>query len=206
MVIGGTGSSGSGKSLLGKMLKSRGFCVINADETVHKLYQEDAGCIKEIADRFGNEVVSSDGQINRNELGKIVFADKREKEALERIIFPRILSILDKVIKKANSKDVFLDAPTLFESGADCFCDFTIAILAEEKVRLERIKKRDGITETQAKLRFKAQPNDSFYIVYADKILYNNGNEEDFLKAADNLIEAIKEGRGNECKRKQKKT
>ena len=205
MVIGGTGSSGSGKSLLGKMLKSRGFCVINADETVHKLYSEDKSCIKEIANRFGSEAISPDGQINRNELGKIVFADKREKEALERIIFPRVLSVLEKLIKKADKNDVLLDAPTLFESGADCFCDFTIAILAEEKVRLERIKKRDGITETQAKLRLEAQPNDSFYIVHADKILYNNGNEKDFLKEAENLIKAIKAEGASECKRKQKK-
>lgn len=206
MVIGGTGSSGSGKSLLGKMLKSHGFCVINADETVHKIYNEDKSCIKEIADRFGSEVVFQNGQINRNELGKIVFADKREKEALERIIFPRVLDVLEKMITKAGSKDVFLDAPTLFESGADRLCDFTIAVLAEENIRLERIKKRDGITETQAKLRLKAQPDDSFYIASADKLLYNNGNEADFLKEAENLIRAIKEEGGNEWKRKLKET
>ena len=76
--------------------------------------------------------------------------------------------------------DIIFDAPTLFESGLNEICDKTIAVLAHEEIRLERIIGRDKLTKQEALLRMSAGKTDEYYKQKADYILFNNGHINEF--------------------------
>ena len=95
------------------------------------------------------------------------------------------------VKEEADSKKVLLDAPTLYESGIDSMCNAVIAVLADEKIRLERIIKRDGIDEESASLRINAGKNDEFYKQKTENVIYNNGEQNDFKDRFKVIIEKI---------------
>ena len=75
---------------------------------------------------------------------------------------------------------MLIDAPTLFESGLDSICDKTVAVLSKKEIRLKRILARDNISEPDALLRIDAGKSDEYYLSNADKIIYNDGNLEEF--------------------------
>ena len=85
------------------------------------------------------------------------------------------------------------DAPQLFESGIDGICDITVAVLADDDVRLARILARDGITEEEARSRLSNQPTIDFVAENSDCIIYNDSSIETFEKAILDLIENVKE-------------
>ena len=100
--------------------------------------------------------------------------------------------ISELVIKQATGELVLMDAPTLFESGMDSICDFTVAVLADEEIRLSRIIKRDNIDEAAAKLRISAGKSENFYKENADYIIYNNKDENAFISEFSDIINEIK--------------
>ncbi len=152
-----TGTTGSGKSYAAEFFRKAGVPVIDCDEVTKlpNLYNAD-----DFSTVFGSEVKNSDGSLNRRKLAEIAFSTEGGKEKLENMTFPIILAKIDEMIdklKKEGHKLVVLDAPTLFESGLQNRCARIVVVTADEKIRLERIMKRDSITENQAKLRMQAQ-------------------------------------------------
>ena len=124
-----------------------------------------------VTEVFGNDILNEDGSLNRAALAHKAFATQENTELLNKTIFPYIT---DLVKQEITSDRVLLDAPTLFESGIDNMCDEVIAIISDEKTRLERIIDRDGIDEEAAMLRIKAGKDDNFYIEKTDNIVYND--------------------------------
>lgn len=174
-VVGITGGSGTGKSHLSALLRKKGFTVIDADEIAHNCLKT-AGCIAEITSTFG-EGVLKDGVPDRKKLGKIVFSDPDKLERLGKITHKYILSEIEGEIKKAEGKVVFVDGAVLIESGMNC--DFLIGLVADKRIRKERIIKRDGITEAEAEKRISAQQEEAFYKRNCDMVIENNGGEPD---------------------------
>jgi dephospho-CoA kinase len=91
-----------------------------------------------------------------------------------------------------NYKCIVFDAPQLFESKANIFCDYIVSVIADKNLRLERICKRDGIDEESAILRINAGKSDDFYLNNADFIIYNNTNECEFIEEFKKIICDIK--------------
>ena len=134
MVVGLTGQTGAGKSTVSKVFAANGFAVINADNVARKVVEKGSRCLAEIEDFFGSDVISSDGTLNRKALAAIVFSDKNKLETLNTITYPYITSSILKLIRLHSSKNeklILLDAPTLFESRADDFCEIIISVLAD---------------------------------------------------------------------------
>ena len=88
---------------------------------------------------------------------------------------PYILNKIRVEINNKNYNHFVIDAPTLFESGAYRFCDYSIAILSDKHIRIERILSRDKISYFDAICRVNIQPKDDFYLKYADEVVFNNG-------------------------------
>ena len=144
-----------------------------------KVVEKGTQCLDEIADFFGNGVITDEGTLNRPALAGIVFSDKAKLETLDTIIYPYITGEILNMIKRFSAdgeKLILLDAPTLFESHADDFCEIIISVLADPDIREQRIISRDGITSEQARKRMNSQMSEDFFISHSDYIIQNNGH------------------------------
>ena len=152
-----TGSIACGKSTVLQLLKERGFPVIDADEVSRQLTAPGGEALPAIRAAFGDCVF--DGKIlNRKALAERIFSDPVEKRRLESILHPmirsRILTFLD---QHSDKQPVFAEIPLLYESGMENDYDVVWVVSAPEKVRLARLKERDGLSAEDALKRIRAQ-------------------------------------------------
>ncbi len=176
MVIGITGNSGTGKSEIAKLLaKKNNAEIINADLVAKKLSEPGNIYNEKIVELFGEEILENK-KINRKKLAEIVYNNSQKRELLNNLTYIYVGNEIKHMVKLTKKQNVIIDVPLLFESGLDKICDFTIAVLADEKTKVERICKRDGIDESIAKSRLSIQEKIEYYKTRADYILENNGN------------------------------
>ena len=119
------------------------------------MVESGSACIADIALEFGCEYINMDGTLNRKKMAKTVFTDKAKLKKLNALIFPYIIdSIRTRTaqLRREQQGIIVLDAPTLFESGADRECDYVVSITAPRQLRRERIIRRDRLTEEEADL------------------------------------------------------
>jgi len=195
-VIGLTGQSGSGKSFLGQIFTENGIPSINADEVSHKVTGSDPGCLSALRRAFGDGIFEADGTLSRKKLGAVVFSAPEKLTLLNRTVFPFINREIERRIAEEEARGtelVLLDAPTLYEAGADRYCDFVAAVCAPFEARLERIIERDKISREAALLRLRAQHDDAFYREKADAVLVNDADKEAFAKKINELIYTLRE-------------
>lgn len=194
-VIGLTGQSGSGKTLVSDYLGGCGYSVINADLVARAVTVRGSDCNKKLSVLFP-DCVNDRLELNRRMLGAIVFADREKLDLLNKTIFPYINELIETEIdeyKAQGSKLVILDAPTLFEAGADKYCDLIISVISDDTIREKRIAIRDNLDDKQIADRFSSQKPKSFYVKNSDYILENNNSKEELLINAKALLQRIKE-------------
>lgn len=170
-VIGLTGPTGAGKSSVTDVAKELGFKVIDCDKFARIAVEKGSAGLEDIVNVFGKEVLNDDGTLNRAALATVAFATSEKTELLNKTLLPHIVKLINAEI---NAPRVLLDAPTLFESGADSLCDEIIVVLCDEKLRKKRIMERDCIDEAAAELRINAGKPDEFYIEKTNNIVYND--------------------------------
>ena len=140
---------------------------------------------------FGG-VTDENGALDRPKLAKIVFSDPEKLAELNRITTPYIRAASLAAIRAQSACPVVLyDAPTLFEAGADDFCDAVIAVLAPHDTRVSRIIERDHLPEEAARARIDAQPPDSFYRAKCGYIIENNGDLDTLYRDTDALYQIL---------------
>ncbi len=189
MIVGLTGQTGAGKTHVSSVFAEKGFSVINADEISRVVVQKGKPCLSEICEFFGENVLNNDGTLNRPCLAKIVFTDKSKLELLNSIIYPYITAEILQTIRNLyddGKRLILLDAPTLFESRADDFCELIISVVSKDNLRLERIMKRDNISREAAVNRMNSQHEEEFFKANSDFIIKNNYD-------LDNLYDVSKE-------------
>lgn len=179
MIIGLTGAIGSGKSTVSEMFSEAGFCTVDCDAISHSLDAEPS-YVKAVREHFGDGVITVSGgtaRVDRQTLARVVFSDENERKTLQNISYPIILGIVYSRAEasRALGLDTVIDAPMLFESELDRYCDVTIGVIADENVRRARAVARGGISEADIDARIKVQPENSFYIENCDYIIENNG-------------------------------
>lgn len=189
-VIGLTGQSGAGKGMISEYFAKKDFPHIDCDKVYHSLLIPNSDCTKELSMRFGCDILTEDGAVDRKKLVEIVFGEnsKNNLTDLNSITHKYVLDECRGLIKRyrdAGEKAVIVDAPTLFESGFDKECDIIIAVTAPEKSRLARIMARDDISAEKAMARIKSQPSEDFYTRRADYIIENSSD----IKALSSQLE-----------------
>lgn len=195
-IVGLTGQTGAGKSTVSKVFASNGFAVINADIVARQVVEKGTKCLAEIEEFFGNDVIDHDGNLDRKKLAGIVFSDKAKLETLNTITYPYITGEILRQINEFAERDeklILLDAPTLFESRADDFCEIIISVLADEDIREKRIIQRDGLTSEQARKRMGSQLDENFFATHSDYIIHNNTNIETVNGIAKELSDKIRD-------------
>ena len=175
-IIGLTGLTGAGKSTVAQKLMAYGCYHIDADKVAREVINNNENVKNKLKERFGDDVINADGTTNRPVLASRAFASEDNTNALNEITHPAVTEEIQSIIKDMEDvgyRGVIIDAIALFESGEDKLCDFTVAVVAPEVIRLERIMKRDNITEEKALERFNAQKDEKIFTEKADFVLWN---------------------------------
>ena len=186
-IIGVTGRSGCGKSLLSARLEQLGAQVLDADKIYAELLQTENPMTGMLNHRFPG--VWKDGVLDRKKLADIVFSDEQARLDLNFITHSQVKAEMHYRTVHSDSKLIVLDVPLLFESGIDRLCDLTLAVLADREGSLLRIMKRDGIDRARAEARLNSQPDDAFYRARADLLLHNRGSLAEFEANIDAFTE-----------------
>lgn len=198
MITGLTGQSGSGKSTVSSIFAAGGYYVIDADSISREVTSKGSPALSEIEEAFGSGVIDDEGCLKRRALGDIVFGDRERLDTLEGILYPHIVARIKELAYEhsAAGEDVLIDAPTLFQAGADSICDVIVSVTADEGLRLSRITARDGITEKQARERFASQYDEEFFLSHSDYVIRNDGTEEELRAHVLSVMNSIKDMRG----------
>lgn len=178
-IIGITGSSGSGKTSVAKLLEEKyKVKTIDADKVVKEMSVPGTEYIKKIEECFGKEILLQDGKLNKKLLAEKIYQNKEDLEKLNNITFKYVVDeIKERVVNaKENYDFIVIDAPLLIESGLDKLCDYIIAVIANENIKIKRICARDNLREEIAKMRLQIQKDDEFYIKKANYVISNNEN------------------------------
>ena len=193
-MIGVCGRSGSGKSTLCSVGAEMGFAVFDCDKIYREIVSQNGECLSEIATHFGGEAVEN-GVLNRNYLANIVFSDPARLRELNSVTHKYVLQNLFAGVEALDGgKNVIFDAPALFESGLDEYCDTVIGVICDDDIAAGRICTRDGISRAAALARLNAQIPARDIISGSDILLYNNGTEIEFAHSAREILEAIVSG------------
>lgn len=191
-VLGLTGPTGAGKSLLAGALAQEGFAVLDADSIAHGVIEKD--CLPTIVYAFGKQVIRPDGGLDRKKLASMVFSDPQALAQLNAITHPAIVAEIDRQLQKLarqGCEKAVLDAPTLFESGAQRLCSRVLAVTASRESRVARIMERDGLSGEAALARVNGQPTEAFYTARADYVLANEAGMDGAGQAARTLAREI---------------
>lgn len=183
-IIGVTGGIGSGKSTLCACFSELGAEVVDADKIAKEVTLKGGAAYSEIIKEFGDGILDEKGEIVRKALGDIVFNDSKKLELLEEITHKYVFREMETAINKSKSSVVVLDVPLLFQCKFPFNCDLTVAVIADENLRINRVVMRDGLNETQAKDRIRNQLSEDEYRRCADVVFENNGNYDDAMEFA----------------------
>lgn len=177
-VIGLTGGTGSGKSVISRWLQAEGFAIIDADRIGHEIIEKGKPAYAEIAAYYGDGILDGDGNIVRRRLGEIVFHDAEKLTFLNQCTHKYIIAEMQRQIADAReggrAKAAFLDAPLLLEAGLDSLCDEVWVVFADSETRLRRIIERDGVSAETARARMDSQKSWEEYKSAADKVIDNS--------------------------------
>ncbi len=185
LLLGLTGTMGSGKTTTASMLKEMGACIIDADIICRDLVLPHRPAWKEIIQTFGNEILENDGQnIDRGKLAEIIFNDKEKKEQLENILHPKVIAeemkLADQIFKEQPESIVVIEAALLIESGNDQRMDKVVVVTCEEEQSIQRAMQRCSLSREEVISRIQSQMPQSEKIKTADYVLHNNGSREEF--------------------------
>jgi dephospho-CoA kinase len=181
-VIGLTGGIGAGKSTVTQMLEELGAAVIDADKVGHQIYLPELPAWREIVDTFGTTVLNADRTINRQALGKIVFADPEALRALNRIVHPKMFDRMAELIAELRArggmKAIVVEAAVLIEANWMPLVDQVWVVMASEAVVVDRLAIQRNLTPEQVRTRIAAQLSNDERLKHAHVVIRNDGSIE----------------------------
>lgn len=175
MKVGVTGGIGSGKSTVCRLFADRGIAVYDSDAAAKRLM---AGPLRQaIEARFGDGIYR-DGTLDRRALAEVVFRDPQALAELNAIVHPSVREDFEAWAESQQGDYVILESAILFESGFDSAVDRILAVLAPERLRIERTCRRDGVSEEEVLRRMAAQIGDDELSARSDYTMVNLFEED----------------------------
>ena len=159
-IIGLTGGIGSGKSTVSQFLAELGATIIDADKIGHETFKPETEAWREVVAAFGQQIVATNGTIDRKKLGTIVFSNPEARARLNQIMHPRIYEVVRAQLAEFQRQGVsvvVLEAPLLVETGWTSLVDEVWVTTAAEDTVLKRLRERTGLSEAESQARIRAQ-------------------------------------------------
>ena len=191
-IVGLTGQSGAGKSTVSDIFTKNGAYVIDCDNLARKVTSDGSKCNKELSEFFP-ECFDERLHLERHKMADIIFSDEKKLKLQNAIIFKYITKEVEEILNTCGKDYVILDAPTLFQSGLDKCCKIVVGVLSDENRRFERVKIRDGISDSSIALRFSSQKDDDFFLKNCDIIIYNNAGLKELENKTNEALKKIEE-------------
>lgn len=171
--IGLTGGIGSGKSTVAEIFTKLGAAVIDADEIAHHLTRTDNETLTLITAAFGEEYLTSTGELDRKKLATYVFNDNQAHQKLESIIHPRVRAAMSESLTTLKSPYAVLVIPLLFETEFNDLIDRVLVVDTTEKSQIDRVQKRDNRSMSEIEAIMKHQIDRQSRLERADDVLQN---------------------------------
>ena len=181
LLVGLTGGIGSGKSTVARMLEERGAIVLDADALARSVVEPGTPGHDLVVDRFGANILAPGGNIDREALASIVFADPAARRDLEEIVHPEVRRLFAEECERHNDSDVVVvfSAPLLVETGMHTAFDVLLVVSASVETQIERLMRDRGMGEDQVRARIAAQLPLEDKAAVADVLIDNEGPWED---------------------------
>jgi len=194
--VGLTGSIAVGKSFVLEVFRELGCAVLDADKTAREVVEPGLPAFDEVVQTFGKEVVTADGSLDRSKLGAIVFNDVAKRELLNAIVHPRVIEAQDRWLQAAEKDQphgiAVVDAALMIESGGCKRFDKLIVVWCEPAVQLERLIRRNGLDEAEAKKRIAAQMSQEEKKGYADFLIDTSTEREETRQQTVEIFNRLK--------------
>ena len=190
-MIGLTGGIGSGKSTVAKRLVSLGATEIDADLLAREVVEPGSAGLIQVAERFGKDLIQSDGTLNRAALAQRAFASEVDRKDLEGILHPLIQQLSRERIASTRGIVVYT-IPLLVESKSQLPFDKVITVSAPESIRVQRLVESRGMTEEEAISRIRAQASDQEREAIADYVIDSDCSMEELMNRVDSVFAELK--------------
>lgn len=194
--VGLTGSIAVGKSFVCSVLRELGCHVLDADVTAREVVAKGTPGLTAIVGEFGETVLTEEGDLDRKKLGAIVFADKQKRELLNSIVHPLVIEAQDRWISDVEKTDsdgiAVIDAALMIESGGYKRFDKLIVVWCNSAIQLERLMRRDGLSESDAKERIAAQMSQDEKKRYADHLIDTSLGFDDTRAQVKDIVTRLK--------------
>lgn len=187
MVIGLTGSIGSGKSTVAHLFAEHGVPVIDADILAREVTRPHTQAYEAIKSRFGDHIITPEGTLDRSSLREIIFNQPEERRWLEDLLHPIILQKMQAEIAKLNTPYCIAVIPLLLETEAAAFVQRVLVVDIPEETQIQRASSRDKKTNDHIKSIIRTQSTREHRLAKANDIIDNAGSKEDLAKQVDNL-------------------
>jgi len=191
MIIGITGGMGSGKTTLSNAL-AEDFPVYFADHLAKACLAQSA-VITTLVSKWGKEILHPDNAtIDTQKLATLAFQSPADTKFLNSCLHPPTLKSMQELVNRCTASKIIFEVPLLFEADlAACF-DLIIVVVADQDLRIKRIKSRDGLSTSQIKSRLDAQLSDSYKAKHADLLIFNNHGLEELKTQIEKLRAMLK--------------
>lgn len=189
MILGVTGNIGSGKSSVCRELARRGAPVVDADQLAREVVAPGSPVLEQLVNGFGEQILKTDGSLDREYLGDLVFSDPSARERLNAIVHPAIAALSTQRLQQLRDTVplVIYEAPLLYEVGAEARVDKVLLVTIDPEVQLARLMERDGLDEQSARQRIAAQMPQEQKISRADYLVDNSASREETIAQIERL-------------------
>lgn len=196
LIVGITGGTGAGKSIISRIFNDLGAHIIDADKVGRLTLENDEKVKEKVIASFGDSILSPDGKISRKSLGKIVFNDPAKLRLLNSIIHPPMIKTIkreiNQIIQSGKNTITAVDAALIFEAEVESYFDIIIAVTADDELRISRLQQR-GLSRENALTRIHSQIPQNEKCDKAHLIVENNGTIQDLEEKATGLYKKILE-------------
>ncbi|MDQ3991274.1 MAG: dephospho-CoA kinase [Actinomycetota bacterium] len=197
LLVGLTGGMGAGKSTVARMLARRGAEVVDADKLARLAVAPGTPGYDKVVELFGPGAVTAAGELDREAVAGVVFADAAKRAALESIVHPEVFRLLAERVEGRQGTDaiVVFDAALIVETGFHEACDVVVVVTAPEEDRVRRVMRARGMSEAAARERVAAQIASSRREAHADVVVRNDEDLAALERRVDELWERLERRR-----------
>lgn len=187
LVVGLTGGIGSGKSVVTRLFAEHGAAIIDTDIIARDLTQKDSPALASIIKHFGQEILLSDGNLDRAKLRKLIFSNPQERLWLERLLHPLIQEEMDRQIAQISAPYCIAVIPLLLEVEFFSSINRILVVDALEADQVKRVMQRDNIPKAEVEAMLNSQANRADRRAKAHDVILNDGLLEDLVPQVDKL-------------------